>query len=64
MLATELRRPLGEYGSVQPLCPSCGRTMHLARTKPQSDGLPDQCIFKCGECGVWLTESADERRSV
>jgi hypothetical protein len=64
MLATELPRPSGEYATVVPPCPSCGRPMHLARTKPQSDGYPDLCVFKCGECGVWLTESADERRQV
>jgi hypothetical protein len=64
MLATEL--PLsGKYtGVVSPPCPNCGRPMHLARTIPGWGGLPHSCVFKCGECAVWLTESADERREV
>lgn len=43
-----------------PPCPNCGRPMHLARTTPRS-GLPDLRVFKCGECAVCVTESADER---
>ena len=64
MPATEVMRPSGEYASIRPLCPSCGRPMYLARTKPQSGGQPDLCVFKCGECGVWLSEAADQRRCV
>jgi predicted RNA-binding Zn-ribbon protein involved in translation (DUF1610 family) len=62
MLMTELPRLGGERTSVVPPCPSCGRPMHLTRTAPRSDALPDWCVFKCGECGVWITESAKERR--
>jgi hypothetical protein len=64
MLATEL--PLsGKYaGVLPPPCPNCGRPMHLARTIPGWGGLPDPCVFKCGECAVWVTESADECRGV
>jgi hypothetical protein len=36
--------------------------MYLARATPRSGGLPDLCVFKCGECAVLITESADERR--
>lgn len=61
MLATEFSRQRGEYGTMRPLCPNCGRLMYLTRTTPRSDGLPDLCVFKCGECAVWLTESANER---
>jgi hypothetical protein len=62
MLATKMPRPSGEYAPLVPPCPSCGRPMYLARTTPRG-GLPDLCVFKCGECGVWATESADERRA-
>jgi predicted RNA-binding Zn-ribbon protein involved in translation (DUF1610 family) len=62
MLATELPRLKGAYATVPP-CPSCGRPMHyLARAVPQPS-RPDLSVFKCGECGVWLTE-ADERSPV
>jgi hypothetical protein len=37
--------------------------MSLARTETRP-GAADVCIFKCGECGVWLNESADDRRPV
>jgi hypothetical protein len=63
-LATELPRLSGEYAAVQPPCPSCGRPMYLARTTPRSGGLADLCVFKCGECAVSMTESADERHGV
>lgn len=62
MLAMKLSRRSGEYATVMPLCPSCGRSMYLARKTPQPGKLPDLCVFKCGECGVWLTEAADRRR--
>jgi hypothetical protein len=64
MLAIELPRQSGEYAGVRPPCPSCGRLMHLTRTTPHSDVTPALCVFKCGECGVWLTEAADEHRSI
>jgi hypothetical protein len=64
MLAIDLTRPSVEYPMVLPLCPHCGRPMFLNRTMSRSGGLPDLCVFKCGKCGVWLTESADERRAV
>lgn len=63
MLATEYTRPSGKYSASVPQCPSCGRPMHLARTTPRAGGLPELCVFKCGECGVWITESANERRA-
>jgi hypothetical protein len=64
MLATEFPRLSGEYAAVLPQCPNCGRPMHLARTIRGWGGLPDSCVFKCGECSVWVTESADVRREV
>jgi hypothetical protein len=61
-VATEFPPPSGRYTTVLPPCPNCGRPMHLARTMPRSGGLLDLRVFKCGECAVWTTESADERR--
>jgi transposase-like protein len=63
----EFTRSGGDYATLEPRCPSCGRPMHLARIAPRSggsaggsSGLP---VFKCGECGVWVTESPDDRLS-
>jgi hypothetical protein len=64
MLAMELPRGSGEFATVPRPCPSCGRSMHLARKTPQPGGLADLCVFKCGECGVWLSEASDQRRAV
>jgi hypothetical protein len=64
MLAMELTRPTGDYATDLPLCPNCGRPMSLIRSTPRSGGLPDLCVFKCGECGVWLSEGAGERPTV
>lgn len=61
MLATQ--NPLRSTGhplTAGPACPNCGRSMHLARIAPRSEGLPDIHIFRCGECGVSLTEAADD----
>jgi len=33
--------------------------MHLARIAPRTEGLSDLRIYRCGECGVSLTEAAD-----
>lgn len=62
MLAVEFTRTGGEYATNGlPLCPSCGRAMSLTRTTPRSGGLPDLHVFKCGECGVWLSEGSGDR---
>lgn len=63
MLATDLHKRRDDYATVLPPCPNCGRPMCLTRTDPRA-GYADLCVFKCGECGVWLSESADERRPV
>ena len=34
--------------------------MHLARTAPRTDGLADLRIYRCGECGVSLSEGAED----
>jgi len=64
MLAMQAPRQSGEYGTVPRPCPSCGRAMHLARTTPQAGKVSDLSVFKCGECGVWLSEASDPRRSI
>jgi transposase-like protein len=60
MLAMQnLLRPAGSPLTAGPACPSCGRSMHLARIAPRTEGLSDLRIYRCGECGVSLTEAAD-----
>ena len=49
--------------SLRPACPNCGRPMHVARLTPGTNGLPDLGTFRCGECGVWVTEPAADRFS-
>lgn len=34
--------------------------MHLARIAPRAEGLSDVHIYRCGECGVSMTEAADD----
>jgi hypothetical protein len=34
--------------------------MHLARIAPRSDGLAELRVYRCGECGVSLSEAADD----
>ena len=48
-------------GIARPLCPNCGRQMHLNRISNGSGGRPDLHTFGCGECGVWVTEASDDR---
>jgi len=43
----------------RPLCPNCGRPMHLDRVTPRNGRVPELHSFKCGECGVWASEAAD-----
>ena len=60
MLVTHsVMQPLGNRLGVRPLCPNCGRPMHLARITPRSGGLTDVQTFGCGECGVWATEAKE-----
>ena len=57
LLTQESLRPSGDAVAAQPLCPNCGRPMHLARTTPRTGGLSDLQTFRCGECGVAVTRS-------
>ena len=40
------------------LCPSCAKTMRLARTISRFGNLPDLYIFECRACGVSHIETA------
>jgi hypothetical protein len=53
-------RPSGDPITAGPGCPNCGRSMHLARIAPRTEGLPDLRVYRCGECGVSLSEAADD----
>ncbi len=57
-------RPMGRPLTAGPACPNCGRSMHLARIAPRSDGLAELRVYRCGECGVSLTEAADDVAAV
>jgi hypothetical protein len=62
MLAGQtLARRMGDGFSLRPACPNCGRSMHMTRMTPGTDGLPDLGTFRCGECGVWVTEAAGDQ---
>jgi hypothetical protein len=41
----------------RPLCPNCGRSMHLTRITPANDWRTGPADHGCGECGVWVTEA-------
>jgi ribosomal protein L37AE/L43A len=59
LVMQNLSRQAGAPVKAGPLCPNCGRPMHLARVAPQPEGLRAVNIFRCGECGVSLAEAAD-----
>jgi hypothetical protein len=60
LVMQNLSRPSREPIKTGPACPSCGRSMHLARLAPRPDGLTELRIYRCGECGVSLAEAADD----
>jgi hypothetical protein len=49
----ERRRPVLDWATSPPLCPNCGRPMHLDRVALQTGGQ-SELTFKCGEC--WVTQ--------
>jgi transposase-like protein len=61
LVMQNLSRPAGNPVKTGPACPSCGRSMHLARISPRPEGLMDMHIYRCGECGVSLSEAADQQ---
>ena len=44
---------------LQPVCPSCGRTLRLSRISLGTRSLPEQHTYSYQPCGVWVTEAAD-----
>ncbi|MBV1697462.1 MAG: hypothetical protein KGK33_14485 [Hyphomicrobiales bacterium] len=45
----------------RPLCPNCGRPMHVSRTTAKgAGGQPALRTYGCGECGVWVTEATND----
>jgi hypothetical protein len=62
MLAGQkVTRQAGGDIAFRPPCPNCGRSMHITRVTPGTGGLPDLETFRCGGCGIWLTEAAGEQ---
>jgi transposase-like protein len=57
-------RPIGQPIKAGPACPNCGRSMHLVRIAPRPEGLSELRVFSCGECGVSLTEAADDSQAL
>ena len=47
-------------GQLQPACPSCGKLLLITRIMPRSGERTDLRTYGCQQCGVWLTEAADE----
>jgi transposase-like protein len=60
LVLQNLSRPVGDPITASPACPNCGRSMHLARIAPRPEGLTELRIYRCGECGVSLTQAADD----
>jgi hypothetical protein len=60
LVVQNLSRPAGDPITAGPACPNCGRSMHLARIAPRAEGLSELRIYRCGECGVSLTQAADD----
>lgn len=60
LITQNFPRPMGRPLTIGPACPNCGRSMHLARIAPRSEGLAELRVYRCGECGVSLTEAADD----
>jgi ribosomal protein S27AE len=61
LVMQNVSRPAGEPIKAGPLCPNCGRSMHMARLAPQPASLTDVRVYRCGECGVSLAEAAQDR---
>jgi len=42
-------------------CPSCGNPMRFARAISQAEGVAELQTYDCKECGVAVTEAADQQ---
>jgi len=56
----ELNGRANDAVTARPLCPNCGRPMHVSRTTAETGGQPALRTYGCGECGVWVTEAAND----
>ena len=56
----ELTRTGNDAVTARPSCPNCGRPMHVSRTTKGAGGQPALRTYGCGECGVWVTEAAND----
>jgi predicted RNA-binding Zn-ribbon protein involved in translation (DUF1610 family) len=55
-----VRVVVSDRAMLQPACPSCGETLRLTRVTSRPDGRADLATYGCRQCGVWVTEAADE----
>jgi hypothetical protein len=55
-----IRDLMQDVGGPPPACPSCGKLLLITRIMPRSDGRTDLRTYGCRQCGVWLTEAAEE----
>ena len=53
--------PASMNGERIPACPSCGNPMRFARAISQAEGLAELQTYDCKECGVAVTEAADQQ---
>ncbi len=56
----ELTKSGSDVVAARPLCMNCGRPMHVSRTAKGIGGQLDLRTYGCGECGVWVTEAAND----
>jgi len=47
-----------KYTPRPPLCPSCAKTMRLARTTWRFENLPDRYTYECRACGLSYIDAA------
>jgi hypothetical protein len=45
----------------RPACPNCGRSMHRMHIMLGAEEFRELGTFRCGECGVSVTEAAGDQ---
>ena len=60
MMHAATMKPSQDVPLLYPACPSCGSTLHIARTVRGTNGLAALQTFSRRECSLWITESADK----